>query len=125
MCQKAYKRISLLTKLKYIGVKRKDLLDIYKLFIRSCLEYATVVFHSSLTQNQSDMLEAVQKLCLKIILSSDYEDYESSLQKMSILSLNETRNLKFDKFCMKSQAHPIHTEMFPISTKFKENTYNI
>ena len=58
ICQKAYKR--LLTKLKYVGVKRRDLSDIYKLFIRSCLEYASVVYHSSLTKEQSDMIETVQ-----------------------------------------------------------------
>ena len=43
-CRKAYSRLSLITKLKYVGVKRSDLLDVYKLFIRSCLEYFNVVF---------------------------------------------------------------------------------
>ena len=38
LCKKAYSRLSLLTKLKYVGTKREDLLDIYKLFIRSTLD---------------------------------------------------------------------------------------
>ena len=61
-CRKAYSRLSLLTKLKYVGVSRVDLLDVYKLFIRSCLEYCSVVFHSMHTQQQIRMYENVQKV---------------------------------------------------------------
>ena len=49
----AYSRLSMITKLKYVGVNVKDLLDIYILFIRSVTEYCAVSFHSSLTQQQS------------------------------------------------------------------------
>ena len=62
ICKSAYSRLSLLTKLKYVGVSKEDLLDIYKLFIRSVAEYCSVVFHSTLTQQQS---EKIQKTCLK------------------------------------------------------------
>ena len=43
LCRKAYSRMSMLTKLRYAGVKTEDLLDVYKLFIRSLLEYCCVV----------------------------------------------------------------------------------
>ena len=46
ICKKAYSRLSMITKLKYVGVSRDDLLDIYTLFIRSVTEYCAVVFHS-------------------------------------------------------------------------------
>ena len=49
ICKKAYSRLGMLTKLKYVGVPTEDLLDIYILFIRSVTEYCAVVFHSSLT----------------------------------------------------------------------------
>jgi hypothetical protein len=59
ICLKAFARMSLITKLKYVGVKTKDLIDIYKLFIRSLLEYCSVAFHSSLTQeNEHDFIRA-------------------------------------------------------------------
>ena len=51
--KKAYARLSMLTKLRYVGVSREDLLDIYILFIRSVTEYCAVAFHSSLTQQQT------------------------------------------------------------------------
>ena len=37
--RKCFSRLSLLTKLKYVGVGIEDLLYIYVLFIRSCAEY--------------------------------------------------------------------------------------
>ena len=33
MCRKAYSRLSMITKLKYVGVSKDDLIDIYILFI--------------------------------------------------------------------------------------------
>ena len=53
ICKKAYTRVSLLTKLKYIGISTEDLITIYILFIRSITEYCSVAFHNSLTVRQS------------------------------------------------------------------------
>ena len=49
--RKAYARMTMLTKLKYVGVNKDDLLNIYILYIRSLLEYCSVVWHSTLTQD--------------------------------------------------------------------------
>ena len=65
LCKKAYARISMITKLKYVGVSTEDLLEIYIIFIRSVLEYCCVVWHSSLTLEQQDDLECVQQVCLR------------------------------------------------------------
>jgi hypothetical protein len=70
ICRKAFTRFSLITKLRYVGVSREDLLDIYILFIRSVAEYCSVSFHSSLKEEQSYRLERVQKICLKVIVHS-------------------------------------------------------
>ena len=66
---KAYSRMHIINKLKYAGIKENDLLTIYKLFVRSVCEYCSVVFHSSLTQDQVDKLKAIQSTALKIILA--------------------------------------------------------
>jgi hypothetical protein len=68
ICKSAYARISMLTKLKYVGVGIEDLLEIYSLFIRSRAEYCAVAFHSSLTQEQSKKIENIQKTSFRIIL---------------------------------------------------------
>ena len=69
ICIKAYCRMHVLNKLKYAGIKESDLLTIYKLFIRSVCEYCSVVYHTSLTQELIDKLEAIQSTALKIILA--------------------------------------------------------
>ena len=69
---KAYSRMSMITKLRYVGVCTEDLIDIYKLYIRSVMEYCSVNFHSRLTQEQTDKLERIQKTCLKVILGDMY-----------------------------------------------------
>ena len=68
ICIKAYSRLQMITKLKYVGTKTEDLLDIYILYIRSITEYCSVVFHSFLTNELSEKLERIQKTCLRVIL---------------------------------------------------------
>ena len=60
MCKRAYARISMLTKLKYVGTPIEDLLDVYILYVRSLLEYCSVVWNSTLTVQQSNDIERVQ-----------------------------------------------------------------
>ena len=65
---RAFSRLSMLTKLRYVGTKIEDLVEIYILYIRSITEYCSVAYHSSLTVAQSDKLERIQKVCLRVIL---------------------------------------------------------
>ena len=64
ICKKAYSRLTMLTKLKYVGTKTEDLIDIYILYIRSLVEYCSVAFHSSLTLEQEQKLERIKKKLL-------------------------------------------------------------
>ena len=115
----------MLSKLKYVGIKREDLLTIYKLFIRSCLEYCSVVFHSSLTIEQIKAIERIQKVSLKIILGSDYTDYQTALQTCNLKKLHLRREQRMLDFAHKSLKHPKHNQMFPISKQFHSNPFNI
>jgi hypothetical protein len=89
--KKAYSRVSMLTKLKYVGVSRDDLMDRYILYIRSVLEYCAVVWHSSLTVELANSLERVQKTCLRVILGEDYDHYEYALEMCNLKTLFEER----------------------------------
>ena len=55
----AYSRLSMLTKLKYTGVSKKDLFEIYFLFVRSRVEYMSVAWHNSLTAEQDHKIENI------------------------------------------------------------------
>ena len=54
ICIENYSRVQMLSKLKYAGIKREDLLQIYQLFIRSIPAHCSVAFHFSLTQKRSN-----------------------------------------------------------------------
>ena len=113
ICKKAYSRLSMITKLKYVGVKTEDLLDIYILFIRSIVEYCSVVFHSSLTSEQSNKLETIQRTCLKVILGEMYVDYSSALEMCGLDTLYNRREKRCLDFALKSSKHPRIGRMFP------------
>ena len=118
ICRKAYARLSMITKLKYVGVKREDLLDIYILFIRSVTEYCAVVFHSSLTQEDTRKLEQIQKTCLKVILGDTYTDYASALALCNLKSLDERREKRCLDFALRSIKHPKNCRIFPVNSTY-------
>ena len=67
ICSKASTRLFLLKVLKHSNLSNKDLLCFYICAIRTLLEYACEVFHSSLTAQQNDNIENIQKRALRII----------------------------------------------------------
>ena len=111
ICKKAYARISMLTKLKYVGVKTEDLLEIYVLFIRSVTEYCSTVFHSSLTKRGKNW--KYSKTCLRVILQECYVDYFVALEMTGLQSLKSRRDSKSLSFAKKAQEHPTYSKLFP------------
>ena len=115
-CKKAYYRLSVLTKLKYVGTNTKDLLDIYTHLIRSVVEYCSVVFHSRLTIDQSDMLERIQRTCLKVILGDRYENYDSALEMSGLERLFSRREQRCLDFILKYVKQNRNRVLFPVNT---------
>ena len=114
----------MITKLKYVGVPTQDLIDVYILFVRSLLEYCCVSWHSSLTVEQSNHIERIQRNALKVILGSSYQDYDSALESCSLDTLfkrRENRCLTFGLRCLK---HSKHKSLFPYNHTSEQNTRN-
>ena len=88
LCKSAYSRMSMLSKLKYVGVSTEDLIEIYTLFIRSRAEYLSVVWHSSLTAQQTNKIENIQRTSLKIIVGDNYVDYPAALEMTALENLS-------------------------------------
>ena len=105
----------MLTRLKYVGVKIEDLIDVYVLYIRSVTEYCSTVFHSRLTDADSNKLERIQKTCLKVILGDMYIDYSSSLEMTGLDTLQNRRLKRCLNFSLKSVKHPRNSRLFPIA----------
>jgi len=74
---KAASRLHFLKQLKRAGAGTDDLLYFYNMIVRPVLEYASPVWHSSLTVGQSNSLESVQKRAMQIIFP--HLNYSGSL----------------------------------------------
>ena len=99
---------------RFFVKNKQDLLQIYKSFIRSRLEFSCVVWNSSLTKENEHDIERVQKAAVKLILKEAYKDYESGLKMLNIESLVDRRNrlcLKFAKQCLKNENFK---KLFPL-----------
>ena len=104
---------------KFTG-KISDLKIIYTMYIRSKLDSSCVVWHSSLTEKQTNSLERCQKAALKVILKNNYKSYEDALQMLNLDSLHERRRkqcLKFAKDCIRNEKM---RKLFPINVKNSE-----
>ena len=92
LVKKAYKRMELLRKVAHFTVSKEEKRKIYVLYIRSILEQSCVVWHSSLTQDNENDLERVQKAAVKVILGKEYpENYEQALVRADLDTLKERR----------------------------------
>ena len=67
---------------------KKILKQIYLTWIRNNVEFAAVVWHSSLTQELDLKIERIQKAAVRVIMGNNYTTYDEGLQR-----------LKLDKLC--------------------------
>ena len=105
----------MLTKLKYAGVSKENLILLYKLHIRSCLEYCVVAWHSSLSSQQAAALDRCQAVCLRIILQEMYISYESALEMTGIEDLATRREQRCKTFSQKCLNHQSNNRLFPLN----------
>ena len=62
----------------------KDLKLIYIQYVRSILEQSCVIWHSSLSVENREDIERVQKNALRIILRNKYTHYEEALDTLNL-----------------------------------------
>ena len=125
LVKKANKKMRMLHIASKFTRNREHLKQIYKTFIRSNLEFSSNVWHSSLTKENRQDLERVQKAALRVILRGDYENYEDALRLTNLESLDKRRGLlglKFAKNCLKNENF---AKLFPLKeTKHAMNVRN-
>ena len=115
VCKKTYPKLKMLTKLKYVGIRTEDLIELYCSLIRSQTEYCSTVFHSSLSQRLSNKLENIQRTSLKVILGVMYVDYQSALEMCGLVTLHERREHRSLKFAVKCTSHQTNKRLFPLN----------
>ena len=124
--------MSMLTKLKFAGLSRKMLINIYCLFVRSYAEYCAVVWHKNLTQAQSKAIERLQIVGIKIILGNDcprkedgHVDYEAALAPCQLDSLFLRRNNMMLSFGKKFIKHHSLNRLFPVNHAIYEDPHHV
>ena len=89
--KKANSRLFMLRTLKRFGFTSEELSVVYSGYVRPILEYADVVWHSSITASQTHEIEATQKRACRIILGRNYTSYEKALEKCKLNTLSGRR----------------------------------
>ena len=115
-------RMSFLSKLRYAGISRHELLHNYKQFIRTTLEHCSVAFHSSLTEDQSNKLEQCQAVALRIILQDEYLSYDSALVLTGLEKLSTRRQSRCLDFSLKCIKHEQNHRFFPTNPNMGNTT---
>ena len=115
--KKAYSRLWMIKRLKNLGLNTASLLEVFKMQIRSVLEFGAVVWHSMLSDKNSREIERVQKSAVKIILGDKYIGYKKSLEKLEIETLKDRRDQLCLNFALKSRKNPKTKHMFPENEK--------
>ena len=109
--------MQLLRKVASFTSNELDLLVIYKLFVRGALEQTCTVWHSSLTKEQEEDLERVQKSALRIIKGTKYESYEKACESLNIEDLITRRTKLCLQFAQKCLTNKQMKTLFPKNSK--------
>ena len=68
-----------------------ELITVYKGYVRPLLEYADVVWHSSLKIKQAKTLEQLQRRACRIVLGQDFSSYKDALEVCELETLSDRR----------------------------------
>ena len=102
ICKKARSRLWILRRMKNMELGLFQLFDVYSKEIRSILEMAVPVWHSSITNQQRIDIESIQKVAFRIILGNKYQDYKSACVRFNTETLNNRRIKLCHKFAKKN-----------------------
>ena len=112
LVRKANKRSFLLQNYKSNGVSKDKLKTVFTASIRSVLEYTSNTYHPQLNRGQNNLLERVQKKCLKIIYGYG-KSYQELLAASGLDTLEVRRARLFDKFTQKTKDNKRYKSWFP------------
>lgn len=123
LVKKAYQRMLMLHKLYSFHVGDEEMVTIYILYVRSILEQSCQVWHYSITEEEKQDLERVQKVACKVILNSEYTDYEEALKVLGLDTLSKRRDKLSLKFAKRSLKYEQTRDMFPLNGESVEIRY--
>ena len=109
---KANGKMWFLRRLKVLGATEETLIDIYKLFIRSYLEFCAPLWSGDLSRKNCEDLERVQKTVCRIILGHKPGSYEEAIEQLQLEALEDRRALLCLKFARNCLDNPSMNQFF-------------
>ena len=119
---KVNKRMQLLAKCKEIGSSNNELVMLWIIYCRSILENCSVVWSSSLTNENIHELERTQKSFCRMTLGQKYITYENALLKLNLTTLEERRKMLLSKFATNAIKYNTMNDLFFKNKNEKYNT---
>ena len=123
LVRKAAPHLYYLRQLKRSWIALKELLLFYTTCIHSTLEYASLVFHRTLSEYLNDDLERVQRRALRI--ETPDLSYSKALETYGLKTLKERRETLSTKLFNNIAKDPHHTlhKLLPERTHFYNLRY--
>ncbi len=121
MYARASPRLYYLRQLKRCGIATHDLIQYYRSVIQPVVEYACPVWHTSLTKQDSDTLEHIQKRAMTVIYPD--KNYVDAL-KTGNLDLLSTRREHMCRVFFRGMCHENHKLNY-LLPKRRELPYNL
>ena len=106
ICQKARSKLCILRRLLKLDLDIHQMFDVRAKEIRSILEMAVPVWHSGLTNQQTNDIESVQKVAMQIILQDQYTSYQLACETLTAQTLSDRRT----KLCHKLASKNLKSE---------------
>ena len=129
LIQRGYQRMMILRNLYSFNVSQEDLVQIYCMYIRSVIEFNSSVWFSSITQEEKNDIERIQRVACKIILKENYSSYEQALVQLKLENLNDRRTMLATRFADKCSKNDQFSNLFPINPNpqhsRKKETYKV
>ena len=117
MVKRSNSKLWILRRLSKLGATRDDLLDIYFKQIRSILEFAVPVWHSSISKEERLEIERIQKSACHIMLGKQYQSYSKALKVLGLDTLFDRRKKLCKKFARKSVKNEKFNKWFKVNNK--------
>ena len=117
LVKRANARMDILRKMASFSAPMKDMLTAYISYIRSILEQSCVIWHSTLTEENKEDLERVQKNACRNILQERYVNYENALHILKIDTLFLRREKLLYRFGKSCETIEHTRDLFPLNMK--------
>ena len=115
MVSKAMKKMWLLRRLKILKLDRNTILEYYIKEIRPLVEQCVPVWNSGLTGSHNKEIEKVQKVACRIILGSNYVNYQIACNSLGIFPLSDRRHQLSLNYAIKLFHSPRRDEFFSVT----------